>query len=153
MNLHLNPRCLENIDNIPSIDLMRSEKMTFIQLIILVESAHHAITYLSQLGLLPTPWCTHLSLKNLFFFLSFIFDSWLILWLYDFEMSLFWHDWLAWFWLKFLIFESDFGYGRGSVTVNCWLLEWYQECVVLSDFGYGRDNITRKCFFEWFWLW
>ncbi|KAF3664169.1 putative zinc finger protein CONSTANS-LIKE 10-like [Capsicum annuum] len=31
---------------------MRSEKMTFIQLIILVESAHHAITYLGQLGLL-----------------------------------------------------------------------------------------------------
>ncbi|PHT27951.1 hypothetical protein CQW23_32447 [Capsicum baccatum] len=33
-------------------DLMRSEKITFIHLIIPVESAHHAITYLGQLGLL-----------------------------------------------------------------------------------------------------
>ncbi|PHT47933.1 hypothetical protein CQW23_12141 [Capsicum baccatum] len=33
-------------------DQMRSEKMTFIQFIIPVESAHHAITYLGQLGLL-----------------------------------------------------------------------------------------------------
>ncbi|KAF3644304.1 V-type proton ATPase subunit a1 [Capsicum annuum] len=43
---------MEYIDNLPSMDLMRSEKMTFVQLIIPVESAHPAITYLGQLGLL-----------------------------------------------------------------------------------------------------
>ncbi|XP_019199208.1 PREDICTED: V-type proton ATPase subunit a1-like [Ipomoea nil] len=41
---------MEYIDNLPPMDLMRSEKMTFVQLIIPVESAHHAITYLGQLG-------------------------------------------------------------------------------------------------------
>ncbi|KAL9322803.1 hypothetical protein ACSQ67_010856 [Phaseolus vulgaris] len=40
------------IDNLPSMDLMRSEKMTFVQLIIPVESAHRAISYLGELGLL-----------------------------------------------------------------------------------------------------
>lgn len=43
---------MEYIDNLPPMDLMRSEKMTFVQLIIPVESAHPAITYLGQLGLL-----------------------------------------------------------------------------------------------------
>jgi V-type H+-transporting ATPase subunit a len=33
-------------------DLMRSEKMTLVQLIIPVESAHRSITYLGELGLL-----------------------------------------------------------------------------------------------------
>ncbi|KAM2165982.1 hypothetical protein ACFX1R_040062 [Malus domestica] len=33
-------------------DLMRSKKMTFVQLIITVESTHHAISYLGELGLL-----------------------------------------------------------------------------------------------------
>ncbi|XVF47095.1 hypothetical protein PTKIN_Ptkin03bG0081800 [Pterospermum kingtungense] len=40
------------IDNMPQMDLMRSEKMTLVQLIIPVESAHRAITYLGELGLL-----------------------------------------------------------------------------------------------------
>lgn len=40
------------LDNLPSMDLMRSEKMTFVQLIIPVESAHRAISYLGELGLL-----------------------------------------------------------------------------------------------------
>ncbi|KAK1589189.1 hypothetical protein Q3G72_031332 [Acer saccharum] len=40
------------IDNLPSMDLMRSEKMTFVQLIIPAESAHRAISYLGELGLL-----------------------------------------------------------------------------------------------------
>ncbi|RDX61434.1 V-type proton ATPase subunit a1, partial [Mucuna pruriens] len=40
------------IDNLPPMDLMRSEKMTFVQLIIPVESAHRAISYLGKLGLL-----------------------------------------------------------------------------------------------------
>ncbi|XP_009617904.1 V-type proton ATPase subunit a1-like [Nicotiana tomentosiformis] len=43
---------MEYIDNLPPMDLMRSENMTFVQLIIPVESAHPAITYLGQLGLL-----------------------------------------------------------------------------------------------------
>ncbi|XP_006365749.1 V-type proton ATPase subunit a1-like isoform X1 [Solanum tuberosum] len=43
---------MEYIDNMPLMDLMRSEKMTFVQLIIPAESAHRAITYLGQLGLL-----------------------------------------------------------------------------------------------------
>ncbi|KAJ8563680.1 hypothetical protein K7X08_032132 [Anisodus acutangulus] len=43
---------MEYIDNLPPMDLMRSEKMTFVQLIIPVESAHPAITFLGQLGLL-----------------------------------------------------------------------------------------------------
>ncbi|XP_021776119.1 V-type proton ATPase subunit a1-like [Chenopodium quinoa] len=43
---------MEYIDNLPAIDLMRSEKMTFVQLIIPVESAHRAISYLGELGLL-----------------------------------------------------------------------------------------------------
>ncbi|XP_062081977.1 V-type proton ATPase subunit a1 isoform X1 [Humulus lupulus] len=40
------------IENLPPMDLMRSEKMTFVQLIIPVESAHRAISYLGELGLL-----------------------------------------------------------------------------------------------------
>ncbi|XP_052726427.1 V-type proton ATPase subunit a1 isoform X2 [Vigna angularis] len=40
------------IENLPPMDLMRSEKMTFIQLIIPAESAHRAISYLGELGLL-----------------------------------------------------------------------------------------------------
>ncbi|KAJ4725962.1 V-type proton ATPase subunit a [Melia azedarach] len=40
------------VDNLPPMDLMRSEKMTFVQLIIPVESAHRAISYLGELGLL-----------------------------------------------------------------------------------------------------
>ncbi|KAL3850748.1 hypothetical protein ACJIZ3_012630 [Penstemon smallii] len=43
---------MEYIDNLPSMDLMRSEKMTLVQLIIPVESAHRAVSYLGQLGLL-----------------------------------------------------------------------------------------------------
>ncbi|XP_057247649.1 V-type proton ATPase subunit a1 isoform X2 [Beta vulgaris subsp. vulgaris] len=43
---------MEYIDNLPAMDLMRSEKMTFVQLIIPVESAHRAISYLGELGLL-----------------------------------------------------------------------------------------------------
>lgn len=43
---------MEYIDNLPPMDLMRSEKMTFVQLIIPVESAHRAVSYLGQLGLL-----------------------------------------------------------------------------------------------------
>ncbi|KAK9677258.1 hypothetical protein RND81_11G131300 [Saponaria officinalis] len=43
---------MEFIDNMPSMDLMRSEKMTLVQLIIPVESAHRAVSYLGELGLL-----------------------------------------------------------------------------------------------------
>ncbi|KAL2239794.1 UNVERIFIED_CONTAM: V-type proton ATPase subunit a1, partial [Sesamum indicum] len=43
---------MKYIDNLPSMDLMRSEKMMFAQLIIPVESAHRAISYLGELGLL-----------------------------------------------------------------------------------------------------
>ncbi|GLT81863.1 hypothetical protein SLE2022_002930 [Rubroshorea leprosula] len=39
------------IHNLPPMDLMRSEKMTLVQLIIPVESAHRAISYLGELGL------------------------------------------------------------------------------------------------------
>ncbi|KAF5751514.1 Vacuolar proton ATPase A1 isoform 3 [Tripterygium wilfordii] len=40
------------VENLPPMDLMRSEKMTFVQLIMPVESAHRAISYLGELGLL-----------------------------------------------------------------------------------------------------
>lgn len=43
---------LEFLDDLPAMDLMRSEKMTLVQLIIPVESAHRAISYLGELGLL-----------------------------------------------------------------------------------------------------
>ncbi|KAK9690445.1 hypothetical protein RND81_09G128100 [Saponaria officinalis] len=43
---------MEFVDNMPSMDLMRSEKMTLVQLIIPMESAHRAISYLGELGLL-----------------------------------------------------------------------------------------------------
>uniref|UniRef100_A0A5B7BCS9 V-type proton ATPase subunit a n=1 Tax=Davidia involucrata TaxID=16924 RepID=A0A5B7BCS9_DAVIN len=43
---------MEFIDNLPAMDLMRSEKMTHVQLIIPVESAHRAISYLGEFGLL-----------------------------------------------------------------------------------------------------
>jgi hypothetical protein len=42
----------EFLDKLPQMDLMRSEKMTLVQLIIPVESAHRSITYLGELGLL-----------------------------------------------------------------------------------------------------
>uniref|UniRef100_A0A7N0T9V3 V-type proton ATPase subunit a n=1 Tax=Kalanchoe fedtschenkoi TaxID=63787 RepID=A0A7N0T9V3_KALFE len=41
----------EFFDKLPPMDLMRSEKMTFVQLIIPVESAHRAVSYLGELGL------------------------------------------------------------------------------------------------------
>ncbi|KAK8598243.1 hypothetical protein V6N13_095627 [Hibiscus sabdariffa] len=40
------------IDNLSSMDLMRSEKMSLVQLIIPVESAHRAVSYIGELGLL-----------------------------------------------------------------------------------------------------
>ncbi|KAL5716857.1 V-type proton ATPase subunit a1 [Ranunculus cassubicifolius] len=40
------------VEDLPAMDFMRSEKMTFVQLIIPVESAHRAISYLGELGLL-----------------------------------------------------------------------------------------------------
>ncbi|PIA32078.1 hypothetical protein AQUCO_04600026v1 [Aquilegia coerulea] len=40
------------LENLPVMDFMRSEKMTFVQLIMPVESAHRAISYLGELGLL-----------------------------------------------------------------------------------------------------
>ncbi|MED6207456.1 V-type proton ATPase subunit a1 [Stylosanthes scabra] len=40
------------MERLPPMDLMRSEKMTLVQLIIPTESAHRAVTYLGQLGLL-----------------------------------------------------------------------------------------------------
>ncbi|XP_054812481.1 V-type proton ATPase subunit a1 isoform X2 [Prosopis cineraria] len=43
---------MDHIDNLPPMDLMRSEKMTFVQLIMPVESAHRALSYLGELGLL-----------------------------------------------------------------------------------------------------
>lgn len=43
---------MEFFDNLPAMDLMRSERMTFVQLIMPFESAHRAITYLGELGLL-----------------------------------------------------------------------------------------------------
>ncbi|KAL9244714.1 hypothetical protein vseg_018459 [Gypsophila vaccaria] len=43
---------MEFIDNMPPMDLMRSEKMSLVQLIIPVESAHRAVSYLGELGLL-----------------------------------------------------------------------------------------------------
>ncbi|GMG98824.1 hypothetical protein Nepgr_000664 [Nepenthes gracilis] len=43
---------MEYIDNLPAMDLLRSEKMSFIQLIIPAESAHRAISYIGELGLL-----------------------------------------------------------------------------------------------------
>ncbi|WVZ03437.1 hypothetical protein V8G54_024243, partial [Vigna mungo] len=42
----------EFVENLPPMDLMRSEKMTFVQLIIPAESSHRAITYLGELGLI-----------------------------------------------------------------------------------------------------
>ncbi|KAK9154141.1 hypothetical protein Sjap_001621 [Stephania japonica] len=43
---------MDFLDKVPSMDFMRSEKMTFVQLIIPVESAHRAVSYLGELGLL-----------------------------------------------------------------------------------------------------
>lgn len=40
------------IENFPPMDLMRSEKMTLVQLIIPAESSHRAVSYLGELGLL-----------------------------------------------------------------------------------------------------
>lgn len=38
-------------DNLPPMEHLRSEKMSFVQLIIPVESAHRALSYLGELGL------------------------------------------------------------------------------------------------------
>ncbi|KAL8496764.1 hypothetical protein ACS0TY_020441 [Phlomoides rotata] len=43
---------MEYINNLPDMDLMRSEKMMLVQLIFPVESAHRAISYLGELGLI-----------------------------------------------------------------------------------------------------
>ncbi|KAL5158601.1 V-type proton ATPase subunit a1 [Glycine soja] len=70
------------IDNLPPMDLMRSEKMTFVQLIIPVESAHRAISYLGELGLLqfrdvsflsdPTSLPLDSDFPSLLFFFDFV---------------------------------------------------------------------------------
>lgn len=52
-------------------DLMRSEAMTFVQLIIPAESAHRAITYLGELGLLQFRDVTSLSLSQIPTFVPF----------------------------------------------------------------------------------
>lgn len=52
------------IDNLSPMDLMRSEKMSLVQLIIPVESAHRAVSYLGELGLLQFR-----DVCSLFFFL------------------------------------------------------------------------------------
>ncbi|CAL5424271.1 unnamed protein product [Camellia sinensis] len=43
---------MEYIDNLPPVDLIRSEKMVFFQLIMPFESAQRTISYLGELGLL-----------------------------------------------------------------------------------------------------
>ncbi|GFZ13199.1 vacuolar proton ATPase A1 [Actinidia rufa] len=61
---------MEYIDNLPAMDLMRSEKMTFVQLIIPAESAHRAVSYLGDLGLLQfrdVKRCAEMSRKLRFF--------------------------------------------------------------------------------------
>ncbi|KAL6011109.1 hypothetical protein ACLOJK_001553 [Asimina triloba] len=40
------------LESMPPMDLLRSEKMSFVQLIMPVESAHRAVSYLGELGLL-----------------------------------------------------------------------------------------------------
>lgn len=40
------------LENLPAMDHLRSEKMSFVQLIMPVESAHRAVSYLGDLGLL-----------------------------------------------------------------------------------------------------
>ncbi|KAK8475757.1 hypothetical protein V6N11_082680 [Hibiscus sabdariffa] len=58
------------IDNLSSMDLMRSEKMSLVQLIIPVESAHRAVSYLGELGLLQfrdVKRCGEMSRKLRFF--------------------------------------------------------------------------------------
>ena len=72
------------IDNLPPMDLMRSEKMTFVQLIIPAESAHRAISYLGELGLLqfrdvsflsdPTSLPLDSDFPSLLFFFDFVFE-------------------------------------------------------------------------------
>ena len=70
------------IDNLPPMDLMRSEKMTFVQLIIPVESTHRAISYLGKLDLLqfrdvsflsdPTSLPLDSDFPSLLFFFDFV---------------------------------------------------------------------------------
>ncbi|MBA0650649.1 hypothetical protein Goklo_018040 [Gossypium klotzschianum] len=58
------------IDNLSPMDLMRSEKMSLVQLIIPVESAHRAVSYLGELGLLQfrdVKRCGEMSRKLRFF--------------------------------------------------------------------------------------
>ncbi|GFP94839.1 v-type proton ATPase subunit a1 [Phtheirospermum japonicum] len=43
---------MKYMDNLPAMELMRSEKMMLVQLIIPVESAHRAVAYLGQVGLI-----------------------------------------------------------------------------------------------------
>ena len=58
-------------------DLMRSEKMAFVQLIIPVESAHRAISYLGELGLLQFREVSMFSFssRNIIFFNAFFSRS------------------------------------------------------------------------------
>ncbi|EPS63035.1 hypothetical protein M569_11753, partial [Genlisea aurea] len=43
---------MEYIDKLPNMDLLRSEKMMLAQLIIPVESAYRAVSYLGQISLI-----------------------------------------------------------------------------------------------------
>jgi len=60
------------IDNLPPMDLMRSEKMTFVQLIIPAESAHRAVSYLGELGLLQFRDVSSISDPNTYNYILFI---------------------------------------------------------------------------------
>lgn len=46
------PENMPSFESMPAMDLLRSEKMSRVQLIIPVECAHRAVTYLGDLGLL-----------------------------------------------------------------------------------------------------
>ena len=68
------------IENLPPMDLMRFEKMTFVQLIIPVESAHWAVSYLDELGLLQFHDVSFCWLRSDFvFLLIFFFIRFLVL--------------------------------------------------------------------------
>lgn len=51
-HIWLSAKMEQLIESLPPMDLMRSEEMAYIQLIIPVESAHRAVSYLGDLGLL-----------------------------------------------------------------------------------------------------
>lgn len=101
------------LENLPAMDHLRSEKMSFVQLIMPVESAHRAVSYLGDLGLLQFKDVR--TLISSFLIRSIRFDHFkthLSTSQFPFPPPLFFFSWCLW--PGFVVSLSRLGFDRSS---------------------------------------